>query len=210
MGADHKAALHTIARLADRQFAPRRQDQWPNLVVMTDRAVQGDAWHLADAVPAGTIICLRDYDLKDRAHYAARLAAVCRHNNVRLVVGGDVSLALRVGAWGVHIPEGLWRQSIQDVERARNHGLRISTAVHSRQAARSVVIAGRALCDMALVSPVFATQSHPEQRVLGPLGLAGVLEALPTPAYALGGVRPGTIGRLAGLPLCGVAGIRFT
>ncbi len=210
MGADIKAALHAIARHADRQFGPRPRSAWPNLLVMTDRAVQGDAWDLADAVPAGTIICLRDYDLKDRAYYTARLASACHHNNVRLVVGGDVSLALQVGAWGVHIPEGLWRQSIQDVARARRHNLRISTAIHSRQAARSVVIGGRALCDVALVSPVFATQSHPEQPVLGPLGLAGILDALPTPAYALGGVRPGTIGRLAGLPLCGVAGIRFT
>ncbi|MEP0068344.1 thiamine phosphate synthase [Pyruvatibacter sp.] len=210
MGADHKAALHTIARLADLQFAPRRQDQWPSLVVMTDRAVQGDAWRLADAVPAGTIICLRDYELKDRAHYATRLASACRHNNVRLMVSGDVSLAVRAGAWGVHIPEGLWKRSIQDVARARSHDLRVSTAVHSRQAARSVVIGGKALCDVAMVSPVFPTLSHPEQPVLGPLGLAGILEVLPTPAYALGGVTPGTIGRLAGLPLCGVAGIRFT
>lgn len=210
MGADHKAALRTIARLADLQFAPRRRDEWPNLVIMTDRAVQGDAWDLADAVAAGTIICLRDYDLKDRANYTARLASACRHKNVRLVVGGDVSLALRVGAWGVHIPEGLWKRSIQDVVQARDHGLRVSTAIHSRQAARSVVIGGKALCDVAMVSPVFPTLSHPGQPVLGPLGLAGILDALPTPAYALGGVTPRTIGRLAGLPLCGVAGIRFT
>lgn len=202
--------MPAIARLADRQFGPRRHESWPNLVVMTDRSVQGDAWHLADAVPAGTIICLRDYDLADRGRYAAKLASACRHKGIRLMVAGDVSLALQVGAWGVHTPEGLWKQSIQDVARARRHDLRISTAVHSRQAARSVVMGGKVMCDVAMVSPVFPTQSHPGQPVLAPLGLARIIDALPVPAYALGGVTPRTIGRLAGLPLCGVAGIRFS
>lgn len=172
--------------------------------------MQGDAWHLADALPSGSIICLRDYDLKGREAYAARLATACRHNSVRLMVAGDVSLALNVGAWGVHFPEGLWKHAIRGVARARAHNLRVSTAVHRRQAARCVVVGGRAMCDMALVSPVFATQSHPGAPALGPIGLAGILAELPVPAYALGGVAPQTVGRLAGLPLCGVAGIRFT
>lgn len=210
MGADIKAALHAIARHADRQFGPRPLNTLPNLVVMTDRAVQGEATHLADALPSGSVICLRDYELTGRRNYAAKLAKACCHNNVRLMVAGDVSLALEVGAWGVHFPEHMWNQSVLEIARARNHNLAVSTAIHSRKAARSVVMGSRVMCDMAMVSPVFATHSHPEQPALGPLGLAGILDVLPTYAYALGGVTPETIGRLAGLSLCGVAGIRFT
>lgn len=209
MGGDIKAALHHIARRADRQFGPRPLDSWPNLVVMTDHNVQGDAWDLAAALPTGSIICLRDYDLAERHIYAARLALACRRNRVRLMVAGDVSLALEVGAWGTHFPEGLWKRSALEIARARGNRLTVSTAVHSQQAARSAVINNSVRCDIAMVSPVFPTQSHPEQPALTPLGLAGILDALPVPAYALGGVTQGTIGQLAGLPLCGVAGIRF-
>lgn len=177
---------------------------------MTDRTVQGDAWDLVRTLPAGTIMCLRDYGLSGRPAYAARLANACRDIGVRLLVAADVSLALRVGAWGVHIPEGLWKGSMRDVTLARGANLKVSTAIHSRQAAQSVFVGGQAMCDMATVSPAFPTRSHPDAKALGPLKLSTILEAVPVPAYALGGVTPRTISRLAGLPLHGIAGIRFS
>ncbi|MGD1934560.1 MAG: thiamine phosphate synthase [Candidatus Phaeomarinobacter sp.] len=210
MGDDTKAALHTIARLADRQFGPRRRTQLPNLLVMTDRGEQGHAQGIIEAVPAGTIVCLRDYEMPDRWQYAAQLARSARQHSIRFVVAGDIRLAMQVGAWGVHIPEDLWRDSIRHLGTARRLGLRVSTAVHSAKAAAAVSRRGPVLCDYATVSPVFPTHSHPGAKTLGALGLSRILGALDVPAYALGGINQTTIANTAGLPLAGIAGIRFS
>ena len=210
MGNDTKAALHTIARLADRQFGPRERSELPNLLVMTDYTVQGHAQGVIEAVPKGTIVCLRDYDMPWRQPYATQLARKARQHGVRLVIGGDIHLAREVGAWGVHIPEGLWRNSTRLLASARERGLTVSTAVHSLRAAVAIANAGHVSCDFAIVSPVFPTLSHPGASTLGPLGMSSILRALPVPAYALGGINRHTITGTSGLPLLGVAGIRFT
>ena len=210
MGNDTKAALHTIARLADRQFGPRHRYELPNLLVMTDYAVQGHAQGVIEAVPKGTIVCLRDYDMPGRQSYAAQLARKARQHGIRLVIGSDIHLAREVGAWGIHIPEGLWRSSIRLIASVRERGLKVSTAVHSAKAATAISLQGGCLCDYATVSPVFPTLSHPEAKALGPLGVSRILSALPVPAYALGGINQHTITGTSDLPLLGIAGIRFT
>jgi len=175
---------------------------------MTDHEVQGNAADIIDAVPRGTIVCLRDYVMKGRAAYAARLALRSRERGVRFIVAGDVALALKVGAWGVHMPEALVPASIIAIQSARRRGLKVTTPVHT--AAAAAWLARRpTLCDAALIAPAFATRSHPGAPSLGPLGTAQLRQLLPIPAYALGGITPTTGARLAGIPLCGIAGIRF-
>jgi len=210
MGADTNAAVRSIARLANRQFGRRSYDELPALLVMTDHAAQGDARDLIPHMPRGSILCLRDYDMQERTAYASELSALARANNLRFMVAGDARLAVAVRAWGVHIPEGLWRRDISGQMLARSRGLAVSTSVHSIKAASAVVVDGRVGADLAVVSPVFQTRSHPDAAPLGPIGLARILHHLSVPAYALGGVTERTVSGLAGLPVCGIAGIRFT
>jgi len=210
MGADINAALQSVARLADRQFGQRAHDELPTLLVMTDRTAQGDARELIPHMPRGGILCLRDYEMQGRAAYASVISALARKNHIRFMVAGDVELAVNVGAWGVHIPEGLWRQGVTAQMRARSRGLTISTSVHSAKAARDAAMEGCVRADFVTVSPIFPTRSHPDAVPLGPLGLARILSHLHIPAYALGGVTGSTVARLSGLGACGVAGIRFT
>ncbi len=210
MGADTKAALLSVARLAERQFGARIHKELPTLFVMTSHAAQGDARELMPHLPRGSILCLRDYDLPDRADYAAGLSALARRQGIRFMVAGDVPLAITVRAWGVHIPEGIFWEQRHRLEQARKRLLRISTSVHSPWAAAALSASSRPAADMALVSPVFRTLSHPDAIPLGPVGLAGILSHLRIPAYALGGITEDTLPRLSDLPLQGVAGIRFS
>lgn len=177
---------------------------------MTDHSAQGDARDLIPHMPRGSILCLRDYDMQERTAYASELSALARASNIRFMVAGDVRLAIAVRAWGVHIPEGLWRRDISGQMLGRSRGLAVSTSVHSTIAARALVVEGCVRADLAVVSPVFQTNSHPDAIPLGPIGLARILRHLRVPAYALGGITERTVPGLAGLPVCGVAGIRFT
>jgi thiamine-phosphate pyrophosphorylase len=217
MGRDTKSPLAGIASRSARIFPgmPHRHG-WPPLLVMTDHTAQGPAVDILGALPPGTILCLRDYEMPDRHIYAAALATRCHAAGIRLLVGGDFRLAHAVRAWGVHVPEGLWRRSRRQVLKARQQGLIVTTSVHSELAARRVESAGPARADAVMVSPVFTTRSHPGAQTLGPVKLACILTTLGNmPAYALGGMHTGTIARLSPLARCypnlvGVAGIRFT
>lgn len=230
MSQDTKSALTTIARLADRSFGRRatydqksmchkripHKSAWPNLIVMTDYRIQGDASQWISHMPAGSILCLRDYDMAGREAYATHLASAARQHAVRLIVGNDPKLAIRVKAWGAHIPEGVWRTSYGDIARAKAAGLRVTTSAHSLRAlhrAHAVAqphCAKEVSCDAVLASPVFPTRSHPGAPTLGRMQLLEMTRASAVPVYALGGVTPHTIMQLGQLKLAGVAGIRFT
>ena len=61
----------------------------------------------------------------------------------------------------------------------------VTAAVHSPAALRAAAAAG---ADAALLSPIFATASHPDVRTLGLQRFAALAQASPLPVYALGGI----------------------
>jgi thiamine-phosphate pyrophosphorylase len=79
-----------------------------------------------------------------------------------------------------------------------------TVAVHSRSALWAAV---RARFDAAFVSPVFPTRSHPDRPGIGPLRLAGLVRSSPIAIVALGGIDPGTVGRLRPIALAGIAAV---
>lgn len=87
--------------------------------------------------------------------------------------------------------------------------LRVTAAAHSE---RAVVAAARAGVDAVLISPVFATASHPGAKTLGVVRFARLARLAAEKGlrvYALGGVTPGLVRRLAGTGTYGMAGISF-
>ena len=173
----------------------------PALVLMTDSARLADPLPAAHALPAGSAVILRHYGAPDREALARRLAALAHRRGLRLLVGGDPALARRVGAAGVHLPA-------RAAARARSVRWRaewlVTAAAHSPAALGKAAAAG---ADAALLSPVFATASHPDTRPLGPHRFAALARASALPVYALGGIAPARTRLLQGSGAVGIAAI---
>ncbi len=108
------------------------------------------------------------------------LAALCRRRGLVLFVAGDGRAALRLRA-GLHVPE---RGATGLLPFLLGRGP-MSLAVHGRVGlARGRRLRG----DVALISPIFATASHPGARPLGVAAWSGLARAAGRPAVALGGV----------------------
>jgi thiamine-phosphate pyrophosphorylase len=128
--------------------------------------------------------------------------------------GGGPRLLLNAGApdaWevarmrgvaGLHLP-GKWRA--EQVGWARIRGM-VSVGCHS---VAEVAVARVAGADMALLSPIFRTQSHPKAP---PLGVEALTEAHKAarrmPVFALGGVDMENAAACIEAGAAGVAGIR--
>lgn len=193
--------MSTVANLACRLNSRHRTERpLPPLILMTDARRLPDPLAAAARLPAGAAVVLRDYDKPDRADLATALAKLCRARRLRLLVAADAALAARVGADGLHLPEAL-------VARARRRWPRswlVTAAAHSPAALWRVWRHG---ADAALLSPVFATASHPGAPAIGAERFSAWTRGAPLPVYALGGINAATSRRLQESGAVGLAGI---
>lgn len=171
----------------------------PNLIFLTDQSRVADPIAVCRQLPAGSIVIFRDYDHADRFGLAARLRKETRACTQFLLVAGDIKLARKVGADGVHLPE----YQLEQMPNIAGFGL-VSAACHSR---RALLRAQMLNVDFALVSPVFKTNSHPGAKTIGVHRLARLAKSVQIPLVALGGIKPENASRLKGLGLLGIAAI---
>ncbi len=170
------------------------------LVLITDMDRIPDPFSAVSALPPGSVVILRDYHHPRRAALAHALRRVCRQAGCWFLVAGDIRFARKVRADGLHVPE--YQLFSKGFNRA---GFRfVSAACHSRKALAAAVSRG---IDLALVSPLFETASHPGQKPLGVHRFSRMTANLPIAIAALGGINFETAGALRGLKLSGVAGI---
>jgi len=80
----------------------------------------------------------------------------------------------------------------------------VSAVCHSH---RAILKAEQHGVDFALISPVFATDSHPDAAVLGVHRLARLAKVSKVPLVALGGITARNARQLAGINLIGIAAI---
>lgn len=181
-------------------------------IAIPGRWLVTDARRLPDPLPAvrqlqrGDGVLFRHYELPParRLALARQVAALCRRRGLVLVVAGDARLARAVVADGLHLPQALIRCAAM----ARRSGLRlVIAAAHD---AGAIAQAARCGVDAVLISPVFATASHPGAASLGAVRFAALAIAARRrglQAYALGGITPASLRRLRPLPLAGYAAI---
>ena len=170
----------------------------PAIVLMSDDAREADWAAAVAALPQRSAVIVRHRDEKHRERLVRQLRPVCRARCVALLVADDAALALRTGADGVHVPE---RQlAILPGLRARNAQWLITCSAHSAAAVRRAATFG---ADAIFVSPVFATESHPDRRALGPTRFAA-LASEGGAVYALGGIDTKTIRRLQAHQIAGI------
>ncbi|HJO70073.1 MAG TPA: thiamine phosphate synthase [Rhodospirillales bacterium] len=197
-----------MATLAELALSLNLRARWhacvPPMILMTDAARMPEPEPMVAALPAGSAVILRHYEIGDREPLARALLRLCRARGVKLLIAADVRLARAVGADGIHLPEALVRCDPTQARARRGPGWIVTAAAHGPRALRR---AWRARADAALVAPVYATVSHPERPALGPLRFAALCRASPIPVYALGGITAESAKRLAHSGAAGIAAI---
>jgi len=178
----------------------------PPLLLVTDQRRLPNPLAAAARLPAGSGILLRHYQAPDRADLAGTLAALARMRRLKLLVAADWRLAAAVGAAGIHLPEGLLRSGLLAplLGWARRRRRLVTAACHDRAA---LALARRLGLSAALLSPVFATASHPGAPALGALRFTAWCRRAGVPVLALGGITATTARRLAASGAAGLAAV---
>ncbi|MFM6933582.1 MAG: thiamine phosphate synthase [Novosphingobium sp.] len=143
-------------------------------------------------LPRGSGLVFRHYHLSEperRARFR-QLRRLARLRGNAVVLAGTMREARRWGADGAYGSASALAKGPA--------GLRLATAHSSRELRRA------ARADAALLSPVFATRSHPGAGALGPLRFLLMAQKSRIPVLALGGMTPR---RAARMPLRGWAAI---
>lgn len=192
-----------LARLAAQLNAQSRYaGRVPALVLLTDDVRLPAPAAAIRALPRGSLVILRAQDRARREQLVQLCTPICRARFHLLLVADDPELASRCGADGLHLPEA--RADALLKWRVRRPDWFISYAAHDLRALHHAAACD---ADAALLSPVFATKSHPGTHGLGPFRLAALLRAATLPVYGLGGIDAQSCLRVRGLPLAGAAAI---
>ncbi|MEQ8246894.1 MAG: thiamine phosphate synthase [Alphaproteobacteria bacterium] len=191
----------TLTEHADRlNLRCAQRNDLPAVILVTDGQRLADPVAALGKLRPGDAVLLRHYDAPHRVELARALAVACRARRIRLIVGGDSRLARAVGAQGIHVPQGL----VTRASGLRHNGFLVTAAAHDWA---GLIGAYRAGVDAILLSPVFATASHPGAPHLGVHRFAAWVRRSPVPVYALGGVTATTAGRLTGSGAVGIAAV---
>jgi thiamine-phosphate pyrophosphorylase len=150
----------------------------PHVWLMTDPRFGDDLLPAIQRLPAGSGVIFRHYGLPPatRRELFQRVRTICRRRGHILLLAGQESIALTWHADGFHM-RGIKRQSTCMIHSAPVHNQReLTEAIRNR-------------CNMVLLSPMFATGSHPEAKPLGHLRfMALARQAGATLVIALGGM----------------------
>jgi thiamine-phosphate pyrophosphorylase len=167
----------------------KRQPVLPALLLLSDARNDTALERAIARLPRGSGLVYRHYHLapaERRARYEV-VRRLCRTCGIALILARGERGWRADGTYGA--PETL-----------RHKGLRLATA-HSL---REIGAAVRARADAVLLSPVFATRTHPGGKVLGSVRFLALARRSPLPVYALGGMNRA---RAARLPVHGWAAI---
>lgn len=156
-----------------------RHPACPDLWLVSDTRNDDVLERVLARLPRGCGLIFRHYHLAEperRTRFKALRRAAHRHGHC-IVLSGSLRQARAWRADGIYGgPGGL----------ARTPGLLRLATVHSL---RELAAANRARADAVLLSPVFATRSHPGAKPLGLLRFRLLAARAATPVIALGGMN---------------------
>ncbi len=177
------------------------------LYAVTDRKWLAPGERLADkvveAIDGGaTFVQLREKHL-DRDAFIAEareIKALCAARGVPFVINDDVSIALEVGADGVHVGQSdMEAGSVRDlIGPDRILGV-------SAETVEQALLAERRGADYLGVGAVFPTGSKDDAEAVSFETLRAICAAVKIPVIAIGGITLGNLPTLAGTGICGVA-----
>ncbi|HCP46092.1 MAG TPA: hypothetical protein DIU15_08630 [Deltaproteobacteria bacterium] len=162
--------------ITDRHVLPRGG----SLVTATEQAVE-------QASPSSLAVLLRDKDLafQERLELAQRLRAVTLRRGVYFLVHGDLDLAMRCGADGVHMPD-----DGRDLRSIRHEapGLLLGVSCHDNEGLQRAAAEGASFATLSPVRPSLGKAAPGEE--LGWDRFEQMSSKCPIPVFALGGLGP--------------------
>ena len=160
-----------------------------------ERALQGGG---------SRFVQLRRHDLStsDYRCMATRVIELCRARRVLVALNADPDTALELGADACHLTAARLRGA-NGVRPLPDYRI-LGASCHDAEELRRAVALG---ADYAFLSPVMATASHPEAKPLGWAGFQRLVEGVPLPVFALGGLGDRDLPDARAHGAHGVAGI---
>ena len=129
------------------------------------------------------------------------LCKEARRHGIQLVVNGDPALAIQVQAAGVHLSAA---RLLESKSRFLSKSHWVGASCHTLE---ELGLAQSLGVDYAFLSPVFATDSHPESKPIGWDEFAFCVDQVNIPVYALGGMKLEYLPLARGHGARGIAGV---
>lgn len=167
----------------------------PDLWLLSDQRNDAGLERALARLPRRSGFIYRHYHLDEterRARFDVLAAAARKHRHV-VILSSDASTAQDWGADGTYGPA---REPV--------HGLLHLATAHDMA---EVDLANRTSADAVLLSPVFATRSHPGGAVLGPVRFRKFAAKAKMPVIALGGMNPARARSLGWLRWAAIDGL---
>jgi len=172
---------------------------------MTDSKRLPDPSQLISRLPQGSAVIVRHETREGKIDLIHKIKKLCAKHKVKLLISDDVSLALSLRLDGVHLSEKTLKKTALCGRFIKPKAqFFVTSACHSLKAIKWAEIC---MIDAVLISPVFATKSHPDGRTLGTWKFANLARKGSIKKYALGGITSKTISHLRKSKACGCAGI---
>lgn len=148
------------------------------------------------------LVQLRESSLPEmqRESFAAAAVARCQRHGARVLVNGDAQLARAIGADGLHLPA----RQLMALSQRPPFPL-VGASCHERSELEQ---AARLGLDFAVLGPLRPTATHPGDAGIGWESFARLVEGLPLPVYAIGGLSPGDMPDALNAGAQGIAAIR--
>jgi thiamine-phosphate pyrophosphorylase len=170
---------------------------WSTLWLVTDARNDVALEAALARLPRGSGLIYRHYHLSAPARRArfVRLQALARRRRHWLVLSGTPREARAWGADGAYGPPARLARGPRILRLVTAHSL------------REIAEARRARADAILLSPIFATRSHPGARSLGGLRFRLLAARAGVPVIALGGMTVARSKRLGAVPWAAIDGL---
>ena len=106
----------------------------PKRILLTDSLRLNDPRDAILSLPPESAVIFRHYDDPDRTNLAQKLMAICKPKKIPLLIAGDVRLATKINADGLHLPEGLLTVNAMRWQAWKRPNKILSVSAHSPKA----------------------------------------------------------------------------
>lgn len=185
---------------------------YPKLILISQAELLDVKGHMAtfEAALAGGVdtILLREPSMSSSAllSVAATLRELTHQYQAKLLIHTHADIAQAVGADGVHVRSADMHEIPAMQAWVQGDEMMFSASCHTLEELKK---AERFGANFVFLSPVFATQSHPEAKALGVAAFQSLAEQSALPVVALGGISIENRALLKGYAVAVMRGLLF-